>query len=361
MLVTPSHRGVANLAPTKLPTEKNCLRQKNKTPKMKNHHAIRPSAQELNERIRRPEDILALRPEVLMLEPKFDGSFVYITRDKVANQTVLCTKDGNELRLQPVVHNFLLRHFGPLTEHFLFETELEPFPWSQANKVALNGNLYTGRELPFSIRLTVHDVLPMDEVQHPRSTARQRYALLRTLAGVGSERELTTPYVWDGNEQIRIGITPCREVSRATAVELFRAGWAQGKAQSRVMLEGLPYEGMVLIDPESLYQGGRSNKWKVKPFHTVDLTVTELFEGHSGKVPLYAVHGCDAKTGAAAKITSGISPALFAQLKQARERYPAVIIEVEVSSLHGLQSANPTIQTIRFDQMGTPQRILEPA
>ena len=43
---------------------------------MKNLNAIRPGAQELNESIRRPENILELKVERVMVEPKFDGSFI---------------------------------------------------------------------------------------------------------------------------------------------------------------------------------------------------------------------------------------------------------------------------------------------
>lgn len=324
---------------------------------MKNPNAIRPGAQDLNESIRRPEDILELKMERLMAEPKFDGSFVYITHDRVAGRTVLCTKDGNELQLEPVVQTFLCRHFAPsLTEYFLFEAELEPVPWSEANKVALNGNLYWGRPMPFSIRVVVHDVLPVDEVEKPVSTARQRYALLRALAGIEEEVQFVKPHLWDKSDRVSICITPCQEITREAAVDLFRNGWEEGKLHKRVMVGGLPYEGLVLIDPESLHKGGRSNKWKLKPFHSVDIHVTELHESHSGKVPLYAVQGYNTKTGETAKITSGVSPAMFGRLKQARDQYPELIIEVEISSLKELQSANPTIQTIRFDKMGSPKR-----
>jgi len=326
---------------------------------MKNPNAIRPRAQELSECIRRPEHILELKIDKFMVEPKFDGSFIYITHDRVERRTVLCTKAGNALRLDPAVQNFLSRHFGLLTEHFLFEAELEPVPWSEANKVALNGNLYSEREMPFSLRLVVHDVLPMDEVEKPVSSARQRYALMRALAGVEEGVQFLKPYVWVKSERVSVCITPSQEIAREAAVELFRTGWEQGKEHRRVLVGGLPYEGLVLIDPESLHKGGRSNKWKVKPFHTVDIRVTELREGHSGKVPLYEVHGHDTKTGETAKITSGISPAIFAQLKQARNQYSRLVIEVEVSSLRELQSANPTIQAIRFDKMGSLKRALQ--
>ena len=140
------------------------------------------------------------------------------------------------------------------------------------------------------------------------------------------------------------------------AAALFRKGWETGKAQKRVMVAGLPYEGIVLVNPMSLHQAGRSSKWKVKPFHTVDMRVTELKEGHSGKVHLYEVHGYDTKTGDTAKITSGISPEMFAAIKRAEQQYAAVIVEAEVSSLKDLKSANPTIIAVRYDRMGSPKQ-----
>jgi len=322
---------------------------------MKNPNAIRPKAQELNETIRRPEDILKLKVGKVMAEPKFDGSFAYITRDRVTGQTVICTKDGNQLQLEPSVQDFICNHFAPLTEHFLFEAEIEPSPWTETNKVLLNGNLYTGKPMPFHIRLVVHDVLPLDEIEKPASKACERYALMRTLAGVADGVKLTQPHLWDKNERASIYITPCQELTLEEAAELFCKGWETGKAQKRVMVAGLPYEGIVLINPESLHQAGRSNKWKVKPFHTVDIRVTELKEGHSGKVPLYEVHGYDTKTGDTAKITSGISPEMFAAIKRAEQRYATVVVEVEISSLKDLKAANPTILAIRHDKMESPK------
>ena len=74
---------------------------------MKNPNAIRPKAQELNETIRQPEDILKLKVGKVMAEPKFDGSFAYITRHQVTGQMMICTRDGNQIQLEPVVQNFI--------------------------------------------------------------------------------------------------------------------------------------------------------------------------------------------------------------------------------------------------------------
>ncbi|HOC54118.1 MAG TPA: hypothetical protein PKI20_00705 [Verrucomicrobiota bacterium] len=327
---------------------------------MKNPNAVRPSAQELNESIRRPEDIQNLKMGIVMAEPKFDGSFVYVTRDRVTGETVFCTRDGNQLRLEPPIQNFLCHHFAPLTEYFLFEAELEPSPWTEADKAALNGNLYAGKAMPFCIRLVVHDVLPMDEIERPASTARERYGLLRSLAGVAEDAQVMRPHLWDRSERAGIYITPCQDLTLAQAADLFRQGWEAGKAQKRVMVGGLPYEGLVLINPESLHKGGRSHKWKVKPFHTVDIVVTELKEGHSGKVPLFEVHGYDTKTGEIVKITSGISPEMFAEMKRAEQQFAAVIVEAELSSLKDLKSANATLLGIRYDKMESLNQDAEP-
>lgn len=325
-------------------------------PRMKNPNVIRPQAQELNESIRRPEDILNLKMGMVMAEPKFDGSFVYVARDRLTGETVLCTRDGNQLQLEPSVQNFLNHHFAPLTEHFLFEAELEPCPWTEANKATLNGNLSTGKPMPFQIRLVVHDVLPTDEIEKPVSKARERYGLLRSLVGIAEEVQLTRPYLWDKSERAGIYITPCQELTLAGAADLFRQGWEAGKVQKRVMMAGLPYEGIVLINPESLHQGGRSNKWKVKPFHTVDIRVTQLKSAHSGKVPIFEVHGSDVKTGETVKITGGITPKMFSEIKRAEQKYAAVMVEAEVSSLKDLKSANPTVLAIRYDRMGSAKR-----
>jgi hypothetical protein len=318
---------------------------------MKNLTAMRPRAQELNEAIRQPEDILKIRPARLMVEPKFDGSFVYVTRDPASGHATLCTRDGNELRLEPAAQNFILHHFERFTEHCLFEAELEPLPWSEANKVALNGNLYARRSLPFRIRLVVHDVLPLLEVERPHSTARERYVLLQSLAGIAPELHSKIPMVWSESEGVLICITPCWEFGREEAMQLFQQGWAAGKPQRRVDVYGQEYEGLVLIDPDSMHTGGRANKWKVKPFHTQDICVTGLEQNQAGKVPVRVIYGYDTKTGETVKITSGVSPAVFSQVQHAQTHYSQVIVEVEVSSLRALASANPTLLSIRFDRM----------
>jgi hypothetical protein len=76
---------------------------KRKIGKMKNLNALLPKPQELNEGIRNPGQIAGIPRGTLMLEPKFDGSFIYVTRDRTNGKTILCTKDGNQLSLEPRV------------------------------------------------------------------------------------------------------------------------------------------------------------------------------------------------------------------------------------------------------------------
>ena len=65
---------------------------------MKNLNALLPKPQELNEGIRNPGQIAGIPRGTLMLEPNFDGSFIYVTRDRTNGKTILCTKDGNQLQ-----------------------------------------------------------------------------------------------------------------------------------------------------------------------------------------------------------------------------------------------------------------------
>jgi hypothetical protein len=318
---------------------------------MKNPNAIRPGLQELNEAVRRPEHILNLKHERLMLQPKFDGSFIFITRDRQTGETVFCTKDGNELKLDPEVQGHLKAFFQAFTDRYVFEAEVESAPWTEERKVLLNGNLYSGKPMPFHIRVILHDVLPVEEVSKPRTTARNRYDMMRKIGGVSQKeaQQFTVPVV-SHCAKSSICITPCREVTREDAAKLFIDGWEAGKARRRVALGGHDYEGVVLINPESLHQGGRGNKWKVKPFHTVDLKVTQL-KSSQGKIRVHEVHGYDTKTGETAKVTGGVNAEIFQEISDSMAKYQDVIIEVEVSSLKGLASANPTFKAIRFDKM----------
>lgn len=318
---------------------------------MKNPNAIRPGLQEVNESVRQPEEILKLKHEKLMLQPKFDGSFIFITRDRETGETVFCTKDGNELNLALDVQSHLKAFFQGLTDKYIFEAELEPVPWTEEHKVLLNGNLYSGKSMPFHVRVILHDVLPIEEVRAPRTTARDRYVILRKIAGMSPrEAQLFTAAVVSRSSKSSICVTPCREVTRAEAARLFIEGWESGRGRRRVTLGGQDYEGVVLINPESLHQGGRSNKWKVKPFHTVDLNVTQL-KNSQGKIRLYEVHGYDIKTGETAKVTGGVNAEIFQQISDAVAKHQDVIIEAEVSSLKSLASANPTFKAVRFDKM----------
>ena len=332
---------------------------------MKNLNAIRPAPQELNESIRKPEQILDIKPNLVMIEPKFDGSFIYITRDSATNASVLCTKDGNQLNLAPAVQQALLNHFSRF-EDVLFEVELEPQPWSEENKVKLNGNLYSGAELPFGIRVIIHDMLPLSEIGNPKTKAIDRYSNLLKLAGlpeVKAEKDFNPsnpklhPRFWARYGQTTICVTPTRLVTKEQASEIFSKGWELGKAQKRVIIDGDSYEGTVLIDPDSLHKGGRSNKWKVKPFHTVDVKVTSFSSKDTGKVMTYEVKGEDTKTGEKIRVCTGISPEFYKEVKDASQRFESVIVEVEALAIKSLAHGNPTLKNIRYDKMSPLQKV----
>ena len=274
---------------------------------MKNLNALLPKPQELNEGIRNPGQIAGIPRGTLMLEPKFDGSFIYVTRDRTNGKTILCTKDGNQLSLEPRVQSALISHFQKQGDN-LFEVELEPSPWSEGAKTKLNANLYNGAALPFDIRVVVHDILPFSEINAGTTPALARYNKLCRLAGTSLEQNGKKPCVWAKDGNVSICVSPCVLVSPAEAANLFNQGWAQGKPEKRVYSEGDPYEGLVAIDPNSPHKGGRSNKWKFKPFHSIDARITSHSCRDTGKVTTYTVEAVDIKTGETVKIFTGISP-----------------------------------------------------
>ena len=325
---------------------------------MKNPNAILPKPQELNETVRNPSQIAEIQRSIIMIEPKFDGSFVYITKDKVTNAVIICTKDGNELSLEPKIQQALVEHFQG--QDCLFEAELEPYPWSEAAKVKLNGNLYSGAALPFGIRVVVHDLLPFSEIGGGVTKAGARYNLLCNKAGTRPENVQQKPHVWKKTDAVTICISPCLEVTPSQAAKLFTAGWENGKSAKRVMFSGEPYEGLVGIDPESVHKGGRSNKWKFKPFHSVDVRITGCSKSDKGKTTSYQILGEDIKSGETIKLFTGISPETYQEVLDAQQKYSAVVIEVEALAIKSLAHGNPTLKGIRYDKMTQKAPEIEP-
>lgn len=317
---------------------------------MKNLHAILPRPQELNESVRNPEQVAEIQRTDLMIEPKFDGSFIYITRDGSTGKTILCTKDGNELNLEPAVQKEIIEHFQKQGD-FLFEAELEPVPWTEEAKVKLNGNLYSGAKMAFNIRVVVHEMLPFSEVNNGKTTAIDRYDTLCRKAGTTRKDNAKKPFVWLAGKNVQVCVTPCRVVAPQEAARLFAQGWADGKDTKRVIFEGEPYEGLVGIDPLSVHKGGRSNKWKFKPFHSVDVRITDLSKSDKGKTISYQINGEDIKSGEKVKLFTGISPELYEELTKAKQDYKEVVIEVEALAIKSLAHGNPTLKAIRYDKM----------
>jgi len=326
---------------------------------MKNLNAMLPKPQELNEGVRNPEQIAAISRGALMVEPKFDGSFIYVTRDRTNGRTILCTKDGNQLSLEPRVQNALISHFQKQGDN-LFEAELEPAPWSENAKTKLNANLYNGAALPFNIRVVVHDILPFSEINGGTTPALARYDKLCRLAGAFLEENGGKPYVWANDGNVTICVSPCVLVTPAEAARLFNEGWSQGKQEKRVYYAGEPYEGLVGIDPNSLHKGGRSNKWKFKPFHSIDARITSPSCRNTGKVTTYTVEAIDIKTGEAVRIFTGISPELYAEILEAEKNYKGTIVEIEALALKSLNHSNPTLKGIRYDKMEPKVKMEEP-
>jgi hypothetical protein len=127
-----------------------------------------------------------------------------------------------------------------------------------------------------------------------------------------------------------------------------------------VYFEGDPYEGLVAIDPNSPHKGGRSNKWKFKPFHSIDARITSHSCRDTGKVTTYTVEAVDIKTGETVKIFTGISPELHAEIVEAEKNYKETIVEIEALALKCLNHGNPTLKSIRYDKMEPQVKVEEP-
>lgn len=284
--------------------------------------------QELSEEFRKPGDVLRYKQSIWMVQPKYDGIFLqgYLKDNEIYCQT----RNYNKVILHPVYQALL----APLKQvPWLFEMEWEPFPWTPEMKSRLAGNLYNGRQMSFPVRFVIHDFYSPN---NPQWTAQERYDKLQTLFQATNNQVTQTIQT---NPHGSLNLTACQMLTPMQCHEFFVKGWERGKPE-RVFYNNEPCEGLVLINPNATYTPGRKTKWKLKPFHSVDVQITHVTNKH--------LEGINIKTGKPIKIYTGLRTEV---LKEIQQRLPRENIIVEVEELaFNTDSSNPTLKQIRNDR-----------
>lgn len=237
-----------------------------------------PPHSELLETIRTTQQLREKFPKKLwVVQPKFDGSkCILIPTDK---GYIATTGNGNKMECMDKTLQKLNGQFSclPLTLQPVFEAEIEPEPWTQENKVKLNGNLYNDKPLPFDIKLTAFDCIPQLDFNNQtvsgaktnaRMAALTEYSEMLGAAGIKTSETFT--------------------MTTEEVAELMDDGVKRGKAQHRVMFNDIPVEGYVIRDPEAPFLGGKRSvsAIKLKPFVSLDLYVVAAGKKDNGTAAL---------------------------------------------------------------------------
>ena len=267
-----------------------------------------------------------------MLEPKLDGVRVLTVINAVNKTAVMYSRNGK-----------ILENFGHITS--ALEARIELFERS----IVLDGEMvsHSFQELMKQVhrksdvqnqdaRLMLFDVLPLTEFQAGVSTMgqRRRSAMLKNMkpmldvAGAGL-----------------IDIVPQIEIDLNEYV-----GQLQFKQYNKDAIDA-GYEGIMIKDPEAVYECKRSVAWlKVKPVITVDLAIVAVEEGtgkNAGKLGALICEGTDQDRFIRVNVGSGLTDELRDELWTDRESIIGQVIEVKADCVTQNQDSTDTY-SLRF-------------
>jgi len=184
-------------------------------------------------------------------------------------------------------------------------------------------------------KLALFDMIPLVEFQQGASVMRQRQRrrLLEEFAGVFAETAV-------------IELVPQREFDLDSLVDEieFRDYNRQTVQQG--------YEGIMIKDPNGLWQGKRSTAWlKQKPYIEVSLTVTGVEEGtgrNAGRLGAVICQGEDSGRQITVNCGSGFSDSDRTELWLAPESLLGQVVEVRADAITQNQDGSYSLRFPRF-------------
>jgi len=241
-----------------------------------------PPASELLETIRTTNQLREKFPnKIWSVQPKFDGSKCVLIPTREGY--IATTGGGNKIECLADKLKLVDAQMSdiPFEERPVFESEIEPDPWTQENKVKLNGNLYKQGALPFKIALSVFDCITQHDFNN-QSSAQEVFCN-------GSNGRVEN-LMRIKNKLIEAGISVSRHESMTTeqVADLMDKGVELGRSKNRVIWDQLEVEGLVIRDPESKFCGGKrtAQAIKLKPFVSLDLQVVVTAKKANGMAAL---------------------------------------------------------------------------
>lgn len=275
-----------------------------------------------------------------LIDVKLDGFRVLTLWDAVDNTVKSYTRNG-----------FIVENFPELQQ--TFETFFSRLPRS-SNGLVLDGEFMSPisfqhlmtlakRKDPHAdtalIRYALFDILPLDEFLAGKSTKKQT-----------ERRELLESFVMDGlfsDLDNKLYVVPQIEVDLDTA----EGQKSYKEFNEQVLNDG--YEGIMVKDPNALYEGKRSASWlKVKPFIEVTLEIVGFMKGNEGKwedgLGSILVKGHDLGVDIETNVI-GVPDDIRKEIWAKQDEYMGMMVEIIAGELTLEQGA--TVYSLRFPRI----------
>jgi len=265
-----------------------------------------------------------------LIEPKLDGVRVLTIVNFEARTVVQYSRNGKVLENFSHITDALLKHIDDFGRSYVLDGEMISTSFQELMKqVHRKDDVKTADAV-----LMLFDILPLSEFQKGRSIMgqRRRSKLLKTFKPT---------FDLAGN----IGIITQTEVDLDTAV-----GEMQFRQYNKDAIEQ-GYEGIMIKDPEAIYECKRSVSWlKQKPFIEVSLTVTALEEGtgkNEGRLGALICEGEDDGRQIRVNVGSGLSDELRNEIWSSRDAVIGQIVEIRADAATRNQDSED-VYSLRF-------------
>lgn len=265
-----------------------------------------------------------------LIEPKLDGVRVLTIVNFEARTVVQYSRNGKVLENFSHITDALLKHIDDFGRSYVLDGEMISTSFQELMKqVHRKDDVKTADAV-----LMLFDILPLSEFQKGRSIMgqRRRSKLLKTFKPT---------FDLAGN----IGIITQTEVDLDTAV-----GEMQFRQYNKDAIEQ-GYEGIMIKDPEAIYECKRSVSWlKQKPFIEVSLTVTALEEGtgkNEGRLGALICEGEDDGRQIRVNVGSGLTDDLRNEIWSSRDAVIGQIVEIRADAATRNQDSED-VYSLRF-------------
>ncbi len=266
-----------------------------------------------------------------LLEPKLDGVRVLTIVDCESRTVNQYSRNGKLLENFSHITDGLLAHIDDFERSFVLDGEIISTSFQALMKqVHRKDNVKADDAV-----LMLFDILPLSEFKKGKSVMGQKRRTKFL-------QQFKATFDKVGN----IGIIPQEEIDLSTAV-----GEMQFAAFNKQAIEN-GYEGIMIKDPEAVYECKRSTSWlKQKPFIEVSLEVTAVEEGtgrNVTKLGALVCEGVDDGKSIAVNVGSGFTDLDRDEFWTSRESLIGQVVEVRADAITQNQDGSYSLRFPRF-------------